>query len=153
MPVDSADTMRVKNVVEIALSRTVYEINVFLLAVYAGIQDDRPKMAEELFLGKVASRLQKPCGSKILSKSLYLAPFYTEIQDGRQKWRENDFWDNWPEDSADTMRIKNFIKIALAHSVSEIKKFYTEIQDGREKWQENDFWGKSPVDSTDNLRV
>ena len=35
MPVESADTLLVKNFVEIALSRTVYEINAF----YAEIQE------------------------------------------------------------------------------------------------------------------
>ena len=42
-------------------------------------------------------------------------------------------------------KIKNFIKIALAHSISEISTFLcciTEIQDGRQKLQENDFGEK-----------
>ena len=71
--------------------------------------------------------------------------FYAEIQDGRQKWQENDFWDYSSIDSADTLRVKNFIEISLYHSVSETNAFflfYTEIQDGRQKWRENDF-GKS----------
>ena len=34
-----------------------------------------PKVARKRFLQKVASRLQIPCGSKISSKLLYLAPF------------------------------------------------------------------------------
>ena len=49
--------------------------------------------------------------------------FYTEIQDGCHKWRENDFGENLPVDSADTLRIKNFVKIAVAHTVSEINAF------------------------------
>ena len=32
--------------------------------------------------------------------------FYEEIQDGRQKWQENDIWNNTPVDSADTLRVK-----------------------------------------------
>ena len=48
-----------------------------------------------------------------------------------KKWQENDFWGKLPIASEDT---KNFIEIALAHSVSEINAFYTEIQDGRQKW-------------------
>ena len=46
--------------------------------------------------------------------------FYAEIQDGRQKWRENNFWENSPLDSADTLRVKNFVEIALSSTVSKI---------------------------------
>ena len=64
---------------------------------------------------------------------------YAEIQDGRQKWRENDFCDNLPVNSAHTLYIKTFVEIALARSVSEINAFFTEIQDGHQKWRENKF--------------
>ena len=53
--------------------------------------------------------------------------FYAEIQDGCQKWRENDFWKKSPVNSGDTLGIKKFDKI-----VSEINAFYTEIQDGHQ---------------------
>ena len=33
------------------------------------------------------------------------------------------FWGNMPVDSADILRIKNFIEIALSHTVSEIMYF------------------------------
>ena len=46
-PVDSADTLWVKNLVEIALSRTVSEI-----AFYAEIQDGRQKWWESDFCEK-----------------------------------------------------------------------------------------------------
>ena len=55
--------------------------------------------------------------------------------------------------STDTLRVKNFIKIALSRTVSKINAFYAEIQDGRPKWRESDFCEKSPVDSADNLQV
>ena len=48
--------------------------------------------------------------------------FYAEIQDGHQKWQENDFWKKSPVHSADTLWVKNFVEIALSHSVSEINK-------------------------------
>ena len=35
--------------------------------------------------------------------------FNAEIQDGRQKW-ENDFCEKLPVDSADTMRVKNYVE-------------------------------------------
>ena len=44
-PVDSADTLGVKNFVEIALSRSVSEINAF----YAEIQDGRQKWQKNVF--------------------------------------------------------------------------------------------------------
>ena len=46
--------------------------------------------------------------------------FYAEIPDGRQKRRDNDFRENSPVDSAYTLWVKNFVEIALSHSVSEI---------------------------------
>ena len=49
--------------------------------------------------------------------------FYTEIQDGRQKWRENDFCEKLPVHSADTLWVKNFVKVTLSHSISEINAF------------------------------
>ena len=102
---------------KISLSLTVSEINMFLHVT------QKFKMATKLvgkqFLRKIGSRpqipcgpcqnsrivktifrkncqytLQIPCGSKILSKSLYLSEintFYTEILDGRQKWWEKYF--------------------------------------------------------------
>ena len=50
LPVDSAYTLWVKNLVEIALSRTVSKIN----ALYAEIQDGCQKWRESNFLTKVA---------------------------------------------------------------------------------------------------
>ena len=73
--------------------------------------------------------------------------FYAEIQDGCQKWRENDFWENLRVDSVDTLWIKIFIEIALSHTISRDKcvfAFYAEIQDGRQKWRGMIF-GKSTV--------
>ena len=37
--------------------------------------------------------------------------FYAEIQDGHQKWQENDFREKPSDDYADTLRVKNFIDI------------------------------------------
>ena len=54
--------------------------------------------------------------------------FYTEIPDGRQKWREKDFCENSPVDSADTLRVRYFSEIALSHTVYEINVFLHFIQ-------------------------
>ena len=49
--------------------------------------------------------------------------FHAKIQDGRQKWQENDFWENSPVDSADTLQVKYFAEIALSRTVSVINAF------------------------------
>ena len=49
-----------------------------------------------------------------------------------------------PLHSADTLRVKTFIEIALSRTVF---MFYPEIQDGRQKWPKTNFWEKSPLDS------
>ena len=48
---------------------------------------------------------------------------YAKIQNGQQKLWENDFWENLTVDSADTLRVKNFVEIALSRSISEINTF------------------------------
>ena len=95
--------------------------------------------------------------------------FHAEIQDGRQKWRENDFCEKLPVDSAETLWVKNFVQKILSKSLcvgqkfprnrsislcfrdKHIFAFNTEIQDGRQKWQENNFYEKSSVDFADTL--
>ena len=98
----------------------------------AEIQDDHQKWRKKRFSGKVASRLSRyPMGKKFCrnrSISLHFRDkrvfaFYVEIQDGRQKWWKNNFWGKLPEDSADTLWVKNFVEIALTRSVSEINTF------------------------------
>ena len=73
-PVDSTDTLGIKNFVEIALSYTVSEINTFLRFM------QKFKMAAKnggkaIFAKIWQYILQIPCRSKIVSKSLQLAPF------------------------------------------------------------------------------
>ena len=40
-----------------------------------------------------------------------------------KKWRENDFWQNIADDSVYTLRVKNFVEIALSHTISKINLF------------------------------
>ena len=47
-----------------------------------------------------------------------------EIQDGRQKWQENEFWEKLPVDLVDTLQVKNFDEIALSRTVSGILKIF-----------------------------
>ena len=48
--------------------------------------------------------------------------FNAKNEDGRQKWRENNFGEKLPVDcgTVDTLWVKIFVEIALSHSVSEI---------------------------------
>ena len=39
------------------------------------------------------------------------------------KKRENEFWEKSPLNSADTLRVKNFVEIALSRTISEINTF------------------------------
>ena len=68
---------------------------------------------------------KSPVGSADIPrvKNFKINTFYAEIQDGRQKWWENNFGGKSPEDFADTYWIKNFIEIALSRSVSEKNGF------------------------------
>ena len=59
--------------------------------------------------------------------------------------QENELWQRMADDPAFSVRVKNFIEIALiSHRYQDkcIFTLYIEIQDGRQKWRENDFWQK-----------
>ena len=58
---------------------------------------------------------------------VFVFAFNSEIPNGYQKWRENDFWEKWPLDSADTLWVKNFVKIDLCCTVSEITVFLRKL--------------------------
>ena len=82
--------------------------------------------------------------------------FYAEIQDSRQKWRENNFCEKSPADYADTLQGSEFCQNrSISHRYWDklVFVFYAEIQDGHQKWQETEFWEELPVDSADNLWV
>ena len=54
--------------------------------------------------------------------------FYAEIQNGHQKWQENNFCKKMPVDSAATLWVKNFIEIALSRSISEVVFFASKFE-------------------------
>ena len=90
------------------------------------------KMVVKGFFGKVTSRLcrypvgKKICGNRSISLCFRDKPVFAlnaEIQDGHQKWGENDFWKKSPVDSADNLWVKNFVEIALSRSISKINVF------------------------------
>ena len=119
-------------------------------------------MTGKQFLRKVASRLLKyPVGQKfrrnrsisLRFRDKHIFAFKEEIQDGRQKWRENDFWEKTPVDSADTLWVNNFVEIALSRSISEINMFLRFMQKFKmaAKSGGKTIFAKSPVDSANTL--
>ena len=49
---------------------------------------------------------------------------------------KTNFWEKSPDDSADSLGVKNFVKISLFHTISEINAFslfLPEIKDGSQK--------------------
>ena len=82
--------------------------------------------------------------------------FTQKFKMATQNGRKMIFWEKLPDNSASTMRVRNFIKIILPRTVSEINEFfafYTENQYDHQKWQENNFWEKLPDDSVDTRGV
>ena len=114
-PIDPADILRVKNFVEITLSHSVSDINRFLCLT------QKFKMASKsgrktIFVGQKFRR-NRSILLRFQDKRVFV--FNAEIQDDC-RWQENNFWEKSPVDCADTLRVKNFVKIALSHSISEI---------------------------------
>ena len=94
-------------------------------------------MAEKLFLGK----FHQDRSSSLCFRDKHIFVFYAEIQDGCQKW-----WENNLVDSADTMWVKNFVKITLCSTVSEINACLSFTQKFKmaANMAGNNFWEKSP---------
>ena len=55
----------------------------------------------------------------LVSQDKCVFAFYAEIQDDHQKWRQSDF----VKCRQYTLRVKNFIKIAISQTVSKINEF------------------------------
>ena len=88
-------------------------------ASYTGIQAGRPKCQENdlwdkspvhsgdtLWVKKI--RRNRSVSHRFRDKCVFA--FYAEIQDGCQKWWENNFWENSPVESAYTLQVKNFVE-------------------------------------------
>ena len=87
-------------------------------------------VAGKRFLGKVASRyvcfffiFTQKFKISHCSRDKYVFAFYAEIQEGHQKWRESYFCEMLTVNSPDTLRVKNFIKIARSRTVAKINEF------------------------------
>ena len=121
------------------------------------IQDGRQKWWENNFCEKSPVDCRYHAGQKFRRNSSIshsfrdklIFAFNTKIQDGCQKWRENNFCKKSCSSPADTLWVKNFVKIALSHSVSKINTFLhltQEFKMAAKKWLENNFCKQSPVD-------
>ena len=64
----------------------------------------------------------------IVSKIKCILAFYAEVQDGHQKWRENNFWKEIPDDFADNLEVKNLVEITLSCTISQINAFLHFLQ-------------------------
>ena len=87
---------------------------------------------------------------------IYFLAFYAEIQNGHQKWLENDFWEKSKVDSADNLRVKNFVEIALSRSISKINgflRFTQKFKMATKSGRKTIFVKKTPVDSADTLWI
>ena len=116
----TADILGVKNFVEITLSCSVSMINMFLH--FTQKFKMAAKMAKNDFWKKQSDACQYPGGKKFCrNRSIShnfqdkcIFAFYTEFQDDCQKWRENDFLNKLADNSTETLRVKNFVNIALS---------------------------------------
>ena len=104
----------------------------------------------------MGQKFRRNCSISLRFQDKLVFAFNAEIQDGRQEWRENDFCEKSPVDSANTLRVKSFVEIALSHTVSEINVFMCFTQKFKmaaKNGKENDFWENSPVDSSYTLAL
>ena len=81
------------------------------------------KVASRLCIYPVGEKFPRNCSISLCFRDKHGFVFNAEIQDGHQKWRENDFCKKLPVDSIDTLRGKNFIEIALSRYVIKINTF------------------------------
>ena len=118
LSVYSPDTLWVKNVVKIALAHSISEINGILhftqkfkmAAKSGGKKRFLQKLASRLCRYPVGPKFRQNCSSSLCFRDKCVFAFYTEIQDGRQKWGGNNFWRKSPVDSADTLQVKTFVE-------------------------------------------
>ena len=99
---------------------------------------------------------QKFLLSRSVSKINLFSCFTQKFKMATKSGGENDFCEKWPVDSGDIVRLKNFIEIALSHSISEISGFLhlmLKFKMATKSGGKNDFCEKWPVDSGDIVRL
>ena len=110
MPDVSVYTLLTKNFVEITLSHTISKINTFLdfmqnfkMATKMMKKEFLAKSATSLCIYPVCQIFFKIALSSTVFQDKCILAFNAEIQDGHQKWLENNIWQNLADASADTL--------------------------------------------------
>ena len=155
LPVHSADTLWIKNVIKIALPQTVSKINAFLRSRWW--ESDFCEKSPVDFAGNLhVQNFVEITLSCTVSEINALLRFMQKFKMATKKWRESDFCKMSPVYSADTLWVQNFVRnCSISHCFQDkcASVLYAEIQDGCKKWWESDFCEKSPVDSACTLWV
>ena len=84
-----------------------------------------PKSGGKTIFGKILQMtlcIPRGCISHCFQDKCVFA-FYAEIQYGRQKWRENHFWQKVADKFTHTPWVKNVVEIALSPTICEINGF------------------------------
>ena len=58
-----------------------------------------------------------------VTKIISFLHFMQKFNMAAKKWRENDFWQNIADDTVYTLGVKNFVEMAVSHTISEINAF------------------------------
>ena len=98
-------TLVVKNSAKIALSHTISEMHAFCIfcrKFKMAAKNGRKQFLEKKSPVYSADTLEVKHFVKITISHRFqdkcIFAFYAEIQDGRQKWQENNFWEKLPDD-------------------------------------------------------
>ena len=144
-----SNTLWVENFDEIALSRTVKEIQAILcFAIFCKNSKWPPFLGRGKFFENWQEYIPSiHCQSKISTKSLYLArlrrykqfcvlSFWAKIQNGHHFWGGENFFENWVlVNSLHTLWVENFDEIALSCTVKEIQAILCFVIFGKNsKW-------------------
>ena len=81
------------------------------------------KIASRFCRYPVGQKFCQNCSNTLRFRNKRVFAFNTEIQDGRQKWPRNSFLVKVTSTLATYPARKNFVEIALSHSVTEINRF------------------------------
>ena len=125
------------------------------------LQNWPPKMAGKKVLKKIVRCLCGYPSSKIFCRNSSICHHFKMCfcvlhRNSRwpQNFLENDFSEKSPDGSAETLKVKNFIKISHRFKDKSIWRFTEKFKmDAKKKWRENDFWRKSPDNCADTFGV
>ena len=94
-------------------------MQIFKMAAKNGGKQFLEKVASQLWGYPSDKNFNKIALSRIVSEINAFLHFTQKFKMATKKWQQNDFWEKSPVDSADTLGVKTFNKIAVSHTVSE----------------------------------